>query len=209
MLAHLKAMQKKWYGVVENFNHGYPQRTFRDGCRTLEIGAGLGAHLKYEHYMEQEYHANELRPELCEQLSTAFPEVNVRVGDCQQRLPYEDAYFDRILAIHVLEHLPDLPNALLELYRVLNPNGALTVVIPCEGGWVYTLARNISARPHFEKKYGLPYDWFVASEHLNRPEEIMEEIAPLFSVEHRRFYPFLIPIVCLNLCIGLTLRKKV
>ena len=32
-------------GFVERFNHGYPLRAAASGQRTLEIGAGLGAHL--------------------------------------------------------------------------------------------------------------------------------------------------------------------
>jgi hypothetical protein len=82
------------------------------------------------------------------------------------------------------------------------------VVIPCEGGWAYTLARNISARPHFEKKYKDSYDWFVAAEHLSRPNEIIEELERLFTVKHTRYFPLLIPVINFNLTIGLTLVKK-
>lgn len=151
MRAHLEAMQTKWYGVIERFNHKYPLRSAFPGARTLEIGAGLGDHLKWEGYDRQEYHLNELRPELCQGLRSAFPGARVQAGDCQERLPYDDEYFDRVLAIHVLEHLPNLPAALKEIKRILKPGGVLSVVIPCEGGLAYTLARNISARPHFEK----------------------------------------------------------
>ena len=31
-----------------------------------------------------------------------------------------DGYFDRILAVHVLEHLPNLPAAIRECYRLCN-----------------------------------------------------------------------------------------
>lgn len=209
MRAHLEAMQTKWYGIIENFNHQYPLRSYSHGCKTLEIGAGLGAHLKWENYQEQEYHANELRPELCEVIEANFPGVEARVGDCQQHLPYKDEYFGRILAIHVLEHLPDLPAALREIWRVLDRNGRFSVVIPCEGGWAYTLGRNVSARPHFEKKYGQSYDWFVACEHINKPTEIIEELESLFDIVHSRYYPLFLPVTNLNLVIGLTLSKKV
>ena len=136
------------YGVIERFNHRYPLRSFQGGCRTLEIGAGLGAHLAYEDLSAQEYHVVELRPELVEQLRERFPMVTARLGDCQETMDYPPAFFDRVLAIHVLEHLPDLPRALAEVHRVLRPGGLFSVVLPCEGGLAYSLARCISA-PHF------------------------------------------------------------
>jgi SAM-dependent methyltransferase len=208
MREHLKAVQTKWYGFVERFNHGFPRKTFFTGCKTLEIGAGLGAHLHWEDYRSQQYHVIELRQNLCDHLMASFPGVEARVGDCQKTLPYDDEFFDRVLAIHVLEHLPNLPAALREIFRVLKKDGVFSIVIPCEGSLATRMARNISARPHFEKKYKQSYDWFIACEHINLPHEILEEIEPLFSVVRRRFYPLPIPIINLNLFIGMDLRKK-
>jgi SAM-dependent methyltransferase len=204
---HLHDMRKKWYGCVEKFNHGYPMRSFRRDIRTLEIGAGIGAHLEYEDISRQEYYANEYRPELCRQLMEKFPGVTVIQGDCQEKFHFENASFDRVLAIHVLEHLPNLPKAVAEIRRVIKDDGLFSVVIPCEGGFATMIARNISTRPRFEKKYpGQKYDWLIASEHINFPGEIIEEMSAHFTVSHRKFYPLLIPSVEMNLCIGFTLR---
>lgn len=208
MNQHLHAMQSRWYGFVEKFNHGYPLRTFRDGIRTLEVGAGIGAHLAFEKLDRQEYHVVELLPELAEQIERKYPSVKVVACDAQKRLPYEDAFFDRIVSVHVLEHLPNLPAALVEMRRVIKPDGALSIVIPCEGGLATKMARNMSARPHFEKRYGQSYDWFINSQHINMPNEILEELARHFVVTHRSWYPLLVPSVQLNLFIGLTLRPK-
>jgi hypothetical protein len=41
-------------------------------------------------------------------IRTRHPQINAIVGDCQQRLEFDDGYFDRILPTHVLEHLPNL-----------------------------------------------------------------------------------------------------
>jgi SAM-dependent methyltransferase len=208
MRQHLEAIQTSWYGFVEKFNHGYPLRTFSPGQKTLEIGAGIGAHLKWEKYTEQEYHCNELRPALCDIINSKYPGVTARIGDCQSHLPYDDGYFDRVLAIHVLEHLPNLPSAISEIHRVLNKDGVLSVVIPCEGSLATRVARNLSARPHFEKIYNQSYDWFIKSEHINMPDEILDELSLYFDLFHRRFYPLLLPISYINLFIGLTLKPK-
>jgi SAM-dependent methyltransferase/putative flippase GtrA len=208
MRAHLEAMETRWYGFVGKFDNRYPLKTFFPGCRTLEIGAGLGEHLNWEDRGKQEYHAIELRQELCDRIRERFPGVHAWTGDCQERLDFADGYFDRIIAIHVLEHLPDLPRALREFDRLLKPSGRVSVVIPCEGAWAHRLARNISERPHFERKYKQPYDWFIQAEHLSRPREIMEELKLVFDVRDTRFYPLLVPVINFNLTIGLTLAKK-
>jgi SAM-dependent methyltransferase len=199
------------YGVLERFNHGYPvkQRSNRTGrIRTLEIGAGYGEHLKYEDISNQEYYSNELRPEMAKRIAERFPSAKVIVGDCQERLPFEEGFFDRILAIHVLEHLRNLPAALMELRRVMKPDGEFSIVIPCEGGWAYNLARDISTRRIFEKRFNMPYDWWIESEHVNMPEEIIEEISVHFEIVDRTFFPFWIPVFKLNLVVGITMRRR-
>jgi len=199
----------KKYGIIETFNHGYAaKKGFFPGCRTLEIGAGLGEHLAYENLSEQDYTVNELREELAAEIRRKYPSVTALIGDCQKRIPAEDNAFDRILVIHVLEHLPDLPSALREIHRVLRPNGKLVVVLPCEGGLAYTLARRISAQRIFEQRYHQSYDWLIAIEHINRPDELFAELESLFSIEERTYYPLRIPSISLNLVIGVVLTKR-
>jgi len=197
----------KRFGLVEKFNHQYALRTIASRVKTLEIGAGIGAHLGYENLDMQEYVALELRSDFAQKIRDTYPNVRVVVGDCQEKVDFPDNYFDRALAIHVLEHLPNLPKALDEIQRLLRPGGAFSVLIPCEGGFAYTMARNISARRIFEKRYKQNYDWFVACEHINRPEEIIAELRSRFSIVHRVYFPLLAPIVALNLIIGLTLTN--
>ncbi len=51
---------------------------------------------------------------------------HVQGQECDvQALPYEDATFDLAIANHMLYHVPDPDRALLELARVLRPNGVL------------------------------------------------------------------------------------
>ncbi len=201
------------YRVVDDFNHRYvvkhaPQR-FQ---RTLEIGAGIGGHLPYEHLsseQESEYHALELRENMADAIRKRFPKVKACVGDCQQKLGFPDGHFDRILAIHVLEHLPNLPATIREMRRLCAPErGIFSVVIPCEAGWAYTLARRLSAQRIFEKRYGQPYRWFIEREHINRPAEIIHELEKCFRVEQRTYFPLGVPIITMNLCIGLTLTPR-
>jgi SAM-dependent methyltransferase len=201
------------FGRIEKFNHGYPvRRAPAKFHRTLEIGAGLGEHLEHERLtpeQEKNYYAVELRPNMTAALQERFPRIKAITGDCQQRLDFPDGYFDRMLAVHVLEHLPNLPAAIREMHRLCDKQvGVFSVVIPCEGSPAYTLARRISAQRIFEKRYNQSYRWFIEREHINKPEEILEELAPYFTIEHRSFFPLPVPAVFCNLVIGLTLRPK-
>jgi ubiquinone/menaquinone biosynthesis C-methylase UbiE len=201
------------YGWVDDFNHQYAVRHAPPEFRTtLEIGAGLGEHLAYEQLtpeQEENYVALELRENMAEEIRRRFPRVQVRVGDCQKRIDFADGYFDRILAIHVLEHLPDLPSTVRELHRLCHPErGVLSIVIPCEGSPAYILARKVSAQRIFEKRYGQSYDWFIKREHLNRPAEILAELGRWFVMAKRSFFPIPLPFIFCNLCLGLTMRPR-
>jgi ubiquinone/menaquinone biosynthesis C-methylase UbiE len=205
--------KKTRYNLIEQFNHGYVVKNMpKDFLTTLEIGAGLGEHLAYEKLskeQEKNYVSLELRENMASEIRTRFPKIRTETGDCQTTLPFNDNSFDRILAIHVLEHLPNLPAAVKEMHRLCHKEqGYFSIVIPCEGGLTYTIARRLSAQRIFEKRYKQSYQWFIEREHVNTPNEILEELAPFFEIQHRQFFPFHIPLVSLNLCIGLTLRPR-
>jgi SAM-dependent methyltransferase len=194
--------------LIERFNHGYAARTAENCTRTLEIGAGLGAHLAYEDPNAQEYYALELREELAQAIRSKYPRATALVADCQERLPFDDGFFDRALAIHVLEHLPNLPAALDEISRVLREDGRFSAVIPCEGGRLYSLARRMSAERLFEREFGRDYDWYIRSEHINLPWEILMELKKRFRFIHSQYFPFRIRSVGLNLVLGLTMNPR-
>jgi SAM-dependent methyltransferase len=194
------------YSAIERFNHGFPRAHRRDWpiprIKTLEIGAGLGEHIAYEDLSFQEYTALELRELMATRIQERYPDVQVLVGDVQERIGVEDAHFDRVLAVHVLEHLPNLPAALSEIRRVLKPDGRFSAVIPCEGGAMYALGRNLTSRRLFEKRYQCSYDWFIHTEHINKCWEILDELKKVFRITRSQFWPFRIPVVHANAVLG-------
>ncbi len=201
----------KKYSIIEHFNHGYPAKTkpISQFNKTLEIGAGLGEHLKYENLSKEEesnYYSVEIRKNMLDGLVKSNPLINPILADCQTILPFEDNFFDRAIAIHVLEHLPNLPSALNQIHRVLKKDGIFQVVIPCEGGLAYSFARLISAQRIFEKRYKMPYDWFIKREHINNASEILEELSRKFIIESSSYFPLRIKALNFNLCVGLNLK---
>jgi SAM-dependent methyltransferase len=201
------------YGFVDNFNHQYAVRNAPASfLRTLEIGAGIGEHLRYEALTGEQfsnYVAVDIRDNMVAEIRRQFPQVQAIVGDCQRRLAFADGHFDRVLAIHVLEHLPDLPGAVREMWRLCRkPDGTLSVVIPCEGSLAYTIARKMSAQRIFERRYRQSYRWFIEREHINLPQEIFEELDPYFRIVRSSYFPFPFKIEFCNLCIGLTFEPR-
>src|SRR6516225_5865935 len=197
------------FGVIEKFNQLYPLRhlPIADRWRTLELGAGIGGHLEFEALDRQDYHCIELRDAMAQEIRNRYPAVVTVTADCQERIPYADAFFDRVVVIHVLEHLPNLPAALDEVHRVLKPDGVFSAVLPCDPGLVYELARKLSAERIFRARYHLPYRWFIRREHLNSPAEILQLIDGRFTVIDRAYFPLGVRVVNLNLCVGVTARK--
>jgi SAM-dependent methyltransferase len=200
------------FGFADRWNHRYVVRHAPPRfSRTLEVGAGLGEHLAWEQLspeQERDYVALELRENMAREIHTRFPRVQVLRGNIQDGLGFSDGQFDRIVAVHVLEHLPDLPRAVREMRRLCAATGTLSVVIPCEGSFATACARRISAQRIYERRYGRPYRLFIEREHLNRPAEVAEELAACFKVEHRSFFPVPLPMEWCNLFIGMTLHPK-
>lgn len=203
----------KKYNCIEKFNQGFSvENSSLDFKTTLELGAGLGEHLSYEKLtpdQEKNYYCNELRENMAMAIRQRFPHIKTIVGDCQKPLDFPDGFFDRILAINLLEHLPNLPKAIEEAYRLIHKKtGTFLVVIPTEGSLAYSLARKISAERVYKKHFGADYSWFYQREHINLPHEILEELAPYFTIEKQRFYPLRVPLLFCNLAIGLVLKPR-
>lgn len=213
-LWHEELAGRPHYGLVERFNHNWPVKHSPSGFRTtLEIGAGLGEHLDYEHLtreQETNYFCNERRENMAAEIRRRFPRVRTVVGDCQKRMDFPDGFFDRILAIHVLEHLPDLPACLREIYRLVNKEtGRLLIVIPTEGSLAYGLARRLSAQRLWYRHFTAPYVEFYGREHINLVPEILAELAPYFIIERRACFPLpFLPFVFCNLCLGYVLKPR-
>src|SRR5439155_22777110 len=71
------------------------------------------------------------------------PRVAMTAADLE-RLPFEDGRFDRVLCVHVLEHVANDGAALRELRRVLAPGGEAIVMVPLLGT---TTAEDPAASP--------------------------------------------------------------
>lgn len=101
--------------------------------RVLEIGCGTGFFIVnlWQAGLVRQAFATDISPgmvEVCKRnaRSVGLKNLEARAGDAE-RLPYKDDMFDLVVGHAVLHHLPDVPRALAECHRVLNPGGALVI----------------------------------------------------------------------------------
>ena len=63
---------------------------------------------------------------------------NIELVSCSGvSLPFADNYFDFVFSSSVLEHIEDRRSALLEMKRVLKPNGYLILIVPTHVASIY------------------------------------------------------------------------
>ena len=56
--------------------------------------------------------------------------IDIKAGDLDRRLPYDDGAFDYVVCIEGLEHIENPANAIREFSRLLRADGALVVSVP-------------------------------------------------------------------------------
>jgi SAM-dependent methyltransferase len=227
LTAHEKAALEAWYaewtpnlqkkmGPAYRFNHEYvarlplptPKPDAGPRIKTLEIGGGNGDHLDFENLSRQDYYVIELREAFAKQVRGRLPDDHVITGDIEQGTSFADASFDRIIAIHVLEHLCNLPGALAEIKRLLAPGGVFDIALPCEAGLAYSMARAITTKRSFEKRFDVSYDRIIASDHVSTYAEIEVELFRDFEPVQTRFFPLLVPSPNLNIFVGMRLKAR-
>jgi len=166
----------------------------------LEIGFGGGRHSLFYRGDWQNYTASEFSAaHLDSPLWSGFKGNLLR---CDARsLPFRAHRFDAVISIYNLEHVADLQSVFREVHRVLTLGGRFLVALPCEGGLLWNIGRELTSRRVFQRKYGVNYDKVIAFEHVWDFHGVRAELlrSGLFRVLSRRFIPAFVPSVHLNL----------
>lgn len=131
-----KPKQPFLYRKLRRFELHRTDLTFENipgGERVLEIGCGDGELLfKLKNKYQEVWGIDIAKPRIDRIKRKVEREVgvHVRVEDVNQRLDFEDAYFDTIVASAVLEHLFDPYLIMRECHRLLCFKGTLIVYVP-------------------------------------------------------------------------------
>lgn len=131
--------------AVQDYDAKYEEGTFRNpeayfrragemlglhaGQRLLDIGCALGDMLARGQQAGAVCHGIDLSRVAAARTHERVPTAHVVLGDAEA-LPYDDASFDAVTMLSALEHLMEPGTALLEIRRVLRPDGRALIVVP-------------------------------------------------------------------------------
>src|SRR5436190_4455510 len=107
--------------------HDTVENILRDGNRgaLLDVPSGEGALALRLSRLGYDVACCDLYPEIFQ-----LEGVEIRTGNLDSRLPYDDDSFDVVVCVEGLEHIANPSNAVSEFARLLRPGGRLVISVP-------------------------------------------------------------------------------
>lgn len=205
---------EKWEKIYEKTNydsgltgfflrksHEWSERKFDKTMKfekVLEVGAGSSVHIDYVEHEYDVYYVTDLHKSFLDQAKVRSGDKVIFQIEDATKLSFSDNSFDRVIAAHILEHLLNPHEVLMEWVRVLKPGGILSVVLPCDPGFAWRLGRYCFARRKFIK-HGIDYDYWMAREHINPVNNLVSFIRTYFNDIDESWKPFSVCSMDVNL----------
>lgn len=120
----------------------------KQNIKILELGCGIGYYSAFLSKISTEVIATDLETidptthspglQITRDFLTSLGIKNVTVLNASaEELPFEDNTFDMVFSSHVLEHVPNMNKAILEIDRVLKPGGFNFCIVPTTTDRIY------------------------------------------------------------------------
>ena len=219
---------KAWQDWLEVFDANYETDNYENGFRAwcmkkshelverpfgpkdffsnvLEIGAGSGIHHQFVRHKYSKYTMSDHNPKILDKACARFESREIKKITFQllegESLPFGDEVYDRVVAVHVLEHIYRPHLAIKEWSRVIRDGGVISVLIPTDPGIAWRFGQTIGARPSAIKR-GLAYDYIMAREHVNSCTNLLALLRHYFPHGSEGWWPLPISSVDLNLFVA-------
>lgn len=190
---------------VMRAGHRLAERPFAEDMHfenVLEVGAGTGEHIPFVRHSFNRYvvtDADSVALSIAEKkVSAQQAEKFIFETQTGERLPYPDQSFDRLIAAHLLEHIPHPHLALKEWQRVLKPGGVLTLLLPTDPGMLWRFGRHLGPRRR-ALELGIQYDYVQAREHINSCFNLRALLRHYHPRLQEAWWPLPVPVIDLNL----------
>ena len=173
--------------------------------KVIEVGAGTGEHIRYINHGFDEYTITDsdskvlgvARKKISNNDGLSLKNIKYDLQDATT-LDYSDDTFDRLIAVHVLEHLYYPHLVLKEWNRLVKPGGIITILIPTDPGMLWRFGRNLGPRNKANKS-GIDYDYIMAREHVNSCHNLVSLIRHYFPTCENKWWPLGIALIDFNL----------
>lgn len=197
-------------GRVLSSTHALIEKPFGNDSyfdQVLEVGAGHGAHFKHVQHRFKQYVMSDGSADMVELLSKQFSDRSdiVLAREDASQLSFTDNQFDRLIATHVLEHLPEPYKVLREWNRVVKPGGVISIILPCDPGLLWRLGRHFGPRRKATAA-GIAYDYWMAREHINSIGNLVAFLRYYFPDAKETWWPSRIPIADTNLIYAININ---
>ncbi len=193
-------------GLVGTFMHychnNLEKYQFDDNIsKVLEIGPGTVPHTPYIKHSYEEYHILETSNYAIKELKKqGF--TNVRWYD-GSTIPYHNDYFDRVIMSHVLEHINNPHEFLLEIMKKIKVGGVLSISLPTDPGIFWRASRLLIKVLSLHKGQNITnieYDYINSIEHINSIFNLRNIIKYHFNGNfYETFLPFKVRLPDINL----------
>lgn len=120
--------------------------------------------------------------------SVISDKIEIRQIDAH-KIPFPDAFFDRIVATCLVSHLMDPINALSEWRRVVKVGGIIDFYVPCEPSFALRLARKFT-RKRVNRRIDVSLDLIQYFQHKTHFLAIHEYVNYIFKEDSIKFKKF-------------------
>ena len=177
--------------------------------KILEIGAGTAPHLPYIKHKFQHYYVAETSDFAIDYLKKAGLEKVIKYDG--KNLPFDESFFDRIIISHVLEHVNNPEEFIMEMMSKLKKGGILSISLPTDPGLLWRASRNmikILSLNRSQKLSNIEYDYVNSIEHINSIFNLRNIIKYHFSDSiQEKFLPFRIKLLDINFFYNVHITK--